>query len=172
MSTPVARRVPALLIAIACGALLSGPVSAGAVPYRLALELNARETAQGDRETAASLTRRVKTHLVPMLERLGYEVELVKSARRAVREGGCHVAVRLDVDADRKVLMGHGVMYLGETSYDDRWLFGYTTVREKDPPRRSFRMQIRENSVAEPLTKATVPSGVVKFSSAEPRNTP
>ena len=52
----------------------------------------------------------------------------------------------LDVDADEKARIACGVMYLGETSFDDRWLFGYTTIRDQDPPRRAYRVAIREEA--------------------------
>ena len=56
-----------------------------------------------------------------------------------------------DLETDRKALIACGVMYLGETSYDDRFLFGYTTLRDQDPPRKSYRMQVKEGGKREYL---------------------
>jgi hypothetical protein len=87
--------LPALL-----ALLISAPAwAAGSVPDRLALQLDWRPHGKGKQTQARSMSRQVTVHLVPMLEGLGFTVERVHSAKKAIKSGDYHVALQVSVDA-------------------------------------------------------------------------
>jgi hypothetical protein len=79
--------------------LVAATASAQTPPLRLALELVPRTTVKGNHEAAASVSRRVATHLTSQLESEGWQVTRVFSARKAARGGRFHAALRVAVDA-------------------------------------------------------------------------
>jgi hypothetical protein len=103
-----------LPVALALGAaLVAGAAAAAAAPVtkRLALDLDPTYRLRCDSatedafalhrcgDTAESLSRRIATHLVPRLQAMGYTVDRVRDAQKAIKSGLYHVAVGLDVHA-------------------------------------------------------------------------
>lgn len=99
MSLSRAHRLTTAVLAVLLGLLLAAPAFAQAPPRRLALDLDWRRHGGGKKVEAQSFARRVATHLVPMLEGLGYEVTRVHSAKKAIKGGDYHFAVDLEIDA-------------------------------------------------------------------------
>ena len=77
----------------------AGSTLAQQPPKRLALELDWRKYGSGKKHVAHSFSRRVATHLIPMLEGLGFEVTRVHSAKKAIKSGDHHFALALGIDA-------------------------------------------------------------------------
>lgn len=64
---------------------------------------------------------------------------------------GTHV-MWLDVDTNKRTRIAYGVPGLGNTDYQDRWLYGYVTYgRDANPPRQAYRIPIRPDSRPEKL---------------------
>ncbi|MEM7247587.1 MAG: hypothetical protein AAF533_19780 [Acidobacteriota bacterium] len=99
------RRPAAILVVLGLALGLAGSAAAQSAGY-LALEIQAARHGKGKHRNAESMARHVRTHLTPLLESLGYQVDAVHDAKKAMRSGDYHFAVKLRVDA-RPVFLVH-----------------------------------------------------------------
>ena len=62
---------------------------------------------------------------------------------------------RLDLDTGKQVSVAYGIEMLGETDFEDRWLYGAARFRGQEPEFRPARIPIAEEGEPEPLAEVS-----------------
>jgi hypothetical protein len=107
------------LFALAAALAPAGTVlAADAAPRRFALDVDPGIRTFRKQDASENVSRRLVTHLVPMIEAMGYTVTQVKEAEEAVRKGGHHASIAVNVKAAPIYLVHESRVY-GKTVVAD-----------------------------------------------------